>query len=272
MASLGATVRFDEHDHADVSFRVNLDTGDIRVGARALEALWLHCHTAWLLFRRLSRTGYGSAIELADDPEFQHPVALLRHSLGRAPTFKLTPGDYAKLDPTACAETNEVFLCATAWCLLHEIGHLACRHGDIAGLLPTERKRQEKEADDWASGWALDRWQQHSTDDHAFAKRAGGAALALLHLVSHEVYDRQRGGDTHPDPPDRLDHFIRKHLPFEAEQETVRPRDVPLHFAVCTLKLYFDHKEIALPQGAWESATDCLGDMLLALKRHDTAS
>lgn len=268
--STGITLEFDENEHQDTSFTVNTSSKKIRVGARALGALWLHCHVAWLLFERVVKDGYGTKVDFMTDRDFQFPTTLLALSVSSSQTFTLTGADYNRLNWCARKKSNELFLAATGWCLLHEIGHLVLGHGDPSGLLPIERIRQETEADDWASNWVLQGWREFGSNPMIFGKRSSGISIALLHFASHEVYDRQSGGGTHPDPPDRLDHFITKHLEPEGTSDLVLEEDLPRHFAVCTLKLYFDHKGIELPTNEWSTATDCLNDMLLALKRHAT--
>jgi len=109
------------------------------------------------------------------------------------------PDDLVRPDPNAddiaSKAANNLFLFASAWALLHEIGHLKLGHsGDVTA---DERKRQEVDADAFANRWLL----QNCPPEHIEFRTFGVAcAIAWLGLIDRV----RRGSTTHPHASERL--------------------------------------------------------------------
>ncbi|RNJ48048.1 phage exclusion protein Lit family protein [Methylocystis hirsuta] len=93
---------------------------------------------------------------------------------------------------------NNVFLGAVGWICLHEVAHIHLGHEpDTTDAL---RRRQENEADSWATRWVLDRAPPDLRREfRVFAIAAGLAWIALVDKV-------RRGSLTHPHAWERLGH------------------------------------------------------------------
>jgi hypothetical protein len=101
---------------------------------------------------------------------------------------------------------DELFLCAGAFILHHELAHI--RLGHKPSYSSSKMKQLEEEADMAAAHWMLDGLDQ---GDMKFVKRALGVALALSWLASVAVYVPE-DQDDHPPSCDRLyrviSHFV----------------------------------------------------------------
>ena len=99
---------------------------------------------------------------------------------------------------------DELFLCAGAFILHHELAHI--RLGHKASSNSDEMKRIEDEADLAAAEWILNSLTEN---DKRFTKRALGVALALSWLASVAVFVPE-DQDHHPPSCERLYRVINK--------------------------------------------------------------
>lgn len=93
-----------------------------------------------------------------------------------------------------------LFRFATAYILLHEIGHLSFGHRRCEGYWSVQ---QEKDADGFAADWLLDATNQKESQ----ASRLNvlfGISVALLWLTVLNVFLGPRRSNTHPEGYDRL--------------------------------------------------------------------
>jgi hypothetical protein len=91
---------------------------------------------------------------------------------------------------------NNLFLGACAWCVLHEIAHVALGH---QGTNPTHRLlQQEFEADDWATKWLLEKCTDPKQREFRILSCAVG--LAWVGIVD----SLRRGNNDHPHASERL--------------------------------------------------------------------
>jgi len=86
---------------------------------------------------------------------------------------------------------DELFLCAGAFILHHELGHFRCKH--VKSRFSEDNRDMETEADQTAAKWILDGL---APSDARFRKRAMGVALALGWAASIALYV----------PEDQVDH------------------------------------------------------------------
>lgn len=257
----------DDDRFRTMGLRVEPATRKIRVGTTWLQSLWAHCLASWGMLQRVMEHGYGRNFDIEKDP-FLKPLFYLVRASRDIENFRPESDILSSLPEKWRLEGRELFLCAIAWGVLHEIGHVHCAHGDENDV---NAKREEMEADDFASNWCIPRWQTFDGDPNVFLKRAAGAVLALLYIATSEIYRRTRGGKTHPDPPLRLDNFIKKNLPPEPEDGIVRLIDLPIDFIICALKPHFDQVGLLVPENSYPSGETYVVELLCALMRHETS-
>ena len=123
----------------------------------------------------------------------------------RDPQAKL-PGDLPAPDAHALEggvdwHVNNVFLGACGWILLHEIAHMHLSHEPDTS--PDLRKKQEHEADEWATKWILDHAPQNlQREFRLLAMAAGFTWLGLSDGV-------MRVDTTNPHAWERFGHCTR---------------------------------------------------------------
>ncbi|MBD4053771.1 cell death peptidase Lit, partial [Xanthomonas citri pv. citri] len=76
---------------------------------------------------------------------------------------------------------SEIFLCAIAWILHHEISHVVLQHPLVTTAFSTQ---EEREADSHATKWILGNLYESAPE---LKKRALGIATAVLCIQSLEV-------------------------------------------------------------------------------------
>lgn len=152
------------------------------------------------------------------------------------------------------------------WITLHETAHIVLKHQQNSGRPPFELIGEELAADDWSFEWVLDNNSLQIDQPIEFARRTTGIALALTVISTFEVYDRTFG-ETHPDPPDRLWRFLDKYVPREGALSV--PIDFAWWVSLSIIKLHLDNGGIKTDSSiVYDTAPDCLADLLLTLKRH----
>lgn len=157
----------------------------------------------------------------------------------------------------AVFEATEAFLCMVGWMLFHEVGHAELGHGDRSARDYDESEQREFEADDFASKWILDKWQEYSPDELVFIKRSLGGVLALSILTTYEVHKRTRGGLTHPDPIERLRRYLKKYCP-EGTGEEPTETDYAWTAAIVIVKLHLDNARRVMPNGPFANFEDVM--------------
>lgn len=191
--------------------------GLVNVGVRGLERIWVHAFGAMHVYKRFQASGFSEPLLLSETSEGCMVEQLLKWAMkadvegdptpwpDHLPQPQVNPSDEVHL------LANEVFLGATGFAVLHEIGHVVREHRTIHGTTD-ERFRQEFEADEWAYDWVMDKWREYENNPLVFQKRtvliaAMFAILASLDLYSPKEVERL----THPNIIDRLMRFLIKH-------------------------------------------------------------
>lgn len=144
--------------------------------------------------------------------------------------------------------TNNLFLGATGWVLLHEIAHIHLQHEDTTTdyLL----RRQEDEADCWASNWTLRDVQNARLRDF----RIFAIATALCWIGLND--EKNRAQITHPHAAER---FAKCYGAFDADE--LAPG---LELSTYVVKAFFE-PSTALP--VVDTPNDALIDVLTAYSR-----
>jgi len=219
-------------DHADNS---------ITIGLKALERLWARAYAYVSLYefmtKKLLADPTVTDFDLTD-PAVKPGMDLLAWAVDveirlREPD----PGDLSwppglpRPIPGAAKDSlenaaDELFLCAIASVLHHEVGHVHLKHDPrtlpsvTSGVKPEEDPKVkeadaiwlgwEKDADAWSASWLLEGLDQ---EDGRFLKRVLGTALGYLWLASRNVHTGRWLRRHHPPAWDRLYHNIKQHVP-----------------------------------------------------------
>lgn len=218
-------------DHAD---------NTITIGVRALERLWARGFAYISLYEFLTRRLLVDPT--ATDHDLTHPdvkpgmdllawVVDVEHRLDEdGPGDISWPRDLKRPSQAAGKDTlenaaDEIFLCAVASILHHEVGHIRQGHDPrnlpraTPGLDPEEdpnvqeanaiRIGWEKEADAWSANWMLDDVDQH---DDRFLKRILGTALGYLWLATRNIHTGKWRHPKYPPAWDRIYHTVKQHI------------------------------------------------------------
>jgi hypothetical protein len=185
-AALKADLRLEKFelllsDDPKYSIRVDINTTAATLPIFALEYLW--CFS--LMFLALSEE-YAAAQQRGDStfdwresPRVSEAIELLNWAYARMNKGDRTPWPQGTLQPvktpthgSAEHAVNEVFLCALAWSIHHEIAHVRLGHG----IETTYSTREENQADAEATDWCF----PAGLSDAILTKRQLGMAVALL--------------------------------------------------------------------------------------------
>lgn len=224
-------------DHADNS---------IKIGLRALERLWVRAYAYIYLYEHITKLQLEDVtardFDLTKDPNLANAMTLLAWAVDVE--RRLTeagehgdPGDvnwpccYPRppISPPAGSLENaadELFLCALAAVLHHEMGHLARKHDprdlpqrDHLIIKPEEDPAQieadrintarEKEADAWSAEWLLDGLDP---SDDRFLKRIIGTSLGYLWSATRSIHTGYWLSNNHPPSWDRLYQNLKQYV------------------------------------------------------------
>lgn len=193
-------------DGPKFQFWVGTSSKEITTTIASLEFLWASTHAHIVLFDE-----YGK-VQRAGEKQFntggnerrKHALDLLAWSVSNLSSSGTDewPKDLPK--PVQFPEygsdihvTNELFLCAVAWIVHHEIAHIRLGHTPVQ----TSRSQAEEfEADLEATKWIL----EHSSVDAESQKRTLGIATAILSLMGIETDCKFSVISSHPAAFERL--------------------------------------------------------------------
>jgi hypothetical protein len=197
-------------DEAGFSIRVRLPEHEVVVNIAALEFLWASAHAHLILYNEYSlaqRTG-SSTFDTGGTERSRNAMELLawagRNVLGDGtdPWPALLPRpERFPIERTDGHFANELFLCALAWIIHHEIAHIRLSH---QALITTSSIAEEKDADIAATKWILDK----STVPQESRKRTFGIAAAILALQGFRSPDQFVALKTHPSTFERIDYCL----------------------------------------------------------------
>lgn len=193
-------------DGAKSSMKALVDSNEIWVPYSGLLSLWAVTRAVVLIgTEAMAATRRGQVVL---DGGHGTPVADARRLLEASKLFirdprAKWPSDLPAPDPGAIEgsvdwHVNNVFLGACGWILLHEIAHIHLSHApDTSADL---RKKQEHEADEWATKWILDHAPQNlQREFRLLAIAAGFTWIGLNDGV-------MRVDTTHPHAWERFSH------------------------------------------------------------------
>ncbi len=192
--------------------------GLVCVGLRGLERLWAHAYGIVHIYFRFQAVGFTREIHLRETQEGVLTEQLLDWALRGEHDGDPTPWPVGLPKPQGNPTddqnrvTNELFLGAMGFAVLHEIGHIVRGHGGTN--LPKDVKyRHEFEADEWAYDWVMDRWRDYAPDNPVVFKKRCTLIACLFSLIAinHVRAPRNIEQSGHPHSIDRLMRFLLKH-------------------------------------------------------------
>lgn len=219
-------------------------TGDdqhIRVSTAALASLWSLSHVALSFIEVAAKAAASPEGQSADtltvfaDPTFKEMIDFARrlfdHDEPWPENIKVPRPD--DVSNSLGDRVKNLFLAATGWVILHEVGHLTLGHrSDLAG---NDGRKQEEEADAFAFDWVL---EQCPADAREFRVLAITVAVGWIFL--HEQSRRGPGG-YHPKAIIRL---------WQAQSKFGVADDSPaLEAASYFFKAVFDPESDDMPTG-----------------------
>lgn len=239
----------------------------IRASVQGLELLWALSFAYYVLYQEWKRNPAAAELDLSASSRTRGAAALLQWALennvgGRRVMWPddlphpevASAGVRAGGEPRDEVVATELFLCASAWILHHELAHLRLQHP----LVTTDSVAEEREADQAATAWILDSLPE---EPHRL-KRGLGIAVAVVALavLKLERPTMSSGGlpQTHPGVAERL---------FDALDHSAFGEDHQVFdFVVHSLKLHFDHVGVEAG-GEFDTARDCFHEYCMILHR-----
>jgi len=160
------------------------------LNASDLEALWAEDETIGWIYQYYNTDVRGNPAAWPDD--LPHPQANPTDEQGQL--------------------TNELFLGAIGFAVLHEIGHIVRVHRGMH-LSLDEKHRQEFEADAWAYNWVMDRWRDYLPHTPLVHKKRCTLIASLFALIAimHVRSPRNVETSDHPNTIDRLLELLNTH-------------------------------------------------------------
>ncbi len=197
-------------DDEGFGFRVDTKNKAIKIPTVALEYLWVAFYTFYLTYQKYTEaqeSNTGKFFHLQSDPELKLALEMYEWSnnsltnINRVCWKEHYPSPEKKTEDIESNESvaTELFLCAIAWILHHEIAHIYHHHPNKP-YSNTESIDQEKEADISATKWILG----NITDPKTLQKRGIGVAIAVLAITSQDILSGGFTSTTHPKSFERL--------------------------------------------------------------------
>lgn len=208
-------VRIDENlglllvNQPGFTFSVNTISHEMKTSIATLEYLWCSIHAHLVLYRVYCEAQKSGAkhLDTGANPECVAALELLSWAENNLEGSgkKQWPADLPQpsydANETGISVSDELFLCAVAWIIHHEIAHVRMGHTHIH----TNRLIQdEKQADIEATKWILDQ----SSVDGETRKRTIGIAAAILAMQGISVKQHYSPLSTHPETFERIDYCM----------------------------------------------------------------
>jgi hypothetical protein len=190
------TLVFDD-GAANCSAQRNNDNSEIGVTFAALLSLWAVTRAALLIGNeamaatrsRRSQIDIRTGTPIAQAYELINAAKnLIRDPQARWPNELPEPNAFAA-ERSPDWFTNNLFLGAVGWTLLHEVAHISLNYQTIT--TNSLRMQQEHDADKWATNWIFERVGQEEREFRIFATSTGIVWIGLIDTI-------RRGSPTHP--------------------------------------------------------------------------
>lgn len=197
-------------DEPGFNIRVRLPEREVVMNIAALEFLWASAHAHMILYNeycRAQRSG-STTFDTGGTDRSRKAMKLLawagQNILSNGTDLWPKALPRPTRFPTEKSDghvTNELFLCALAWIIHHEIAHIRLNH---QALVTACSIAEEKDADVAATKWILDK----SMVVQESRKRTFGIAAAILALQGFRSSDQFISLKTHPSTFERIDYCL----------------------------------------------------------------
>jgi len=214
--------------------------GEVAITESALELLWASAHANFIFYQEYvsSCKAEHQQYTVGTTQRSLDAMDLLRWAIEKAKSkdTKEWPGHLPQpvavpVEHSDIHVANELFLCAVAWSLHHEISHVELRHSFITAPFDLE---EEKVADVTASRQVLDT----APNTQQLEKRALGLISALIAL---QYIDRNK---TAPSPQKRLHPYAFERLSHSLGVHAWEPNSMVLAFALVSLQVYLGESKV----------------------------
>jgi Peptidase U49 len=211
---------------------------EIKLSLRSLERLWGCCYAYTAIFAELQEADINGT-DVHQSPEYILALGLLdwiaQDTLQdiECPWPDHLPNPEHREQLRHIRLADHLFLMTAGRILLHEIGHLVLDH--FSDQEPTAESliKYEYEADAWADDWMLGKWEDYNQDEKVFIGRTMG--IAFNHAIILFFGSKQKlSSNTHPNPIDRLNSFVRRYMPPDAPS-TKNPKLVACGFLLAII-------------------------------------
>ena len=197
-------------DGGGFNFKVDLKSKLIRTNVATLEYLWASAYAYLTLYNEygLAQQRGEGQFDTGWNKRCRDCLDLLRWSVGNlhGSGTEKWPEDLPR--PTKNPEpqtdgnnANEMFLCAFAWIVHHELAHVRLGHQPV---LKTDTIYEERDADVSATKFILEKCEEPEPR----RKRSLGVAVALLAIQSIETKPGPGQLQTHPHAFERIDYCM----------------------------------------------------------------
>lgn len=191
---------------------VFLGEKEIAIPTITLDHIWCACYFFYVLYQEYSNFDWNVSNEfnIYENLNINSAISLYEWSIQQIdqrkklnwPNAEIRP-DNSKDDFDDINVANELYLCAVAWMLHHEIAHI--KHGHKSEALNNQFSREEeREADKTATYHILN----GVVDERVLLKRGLGIVIANLVLISHDIKARDFKQTTHPKSFERINDAI----------------------------------------------------------------
>jgi len=222
-------------DEPGFDIRVLIDKHQIVMGIAALEFLWASSHAHLVLYNEycLAQQSGATKFDTGGSNRSLKAMELLTwagHNLKEGnrkwPDNLPQPVQYP-VEKSDIHAANELFLCALAWIVHHELAHLRLDHQAFKSSCTID---EEKDADLAATDWILGKC---SVQQEA-RKRTYGIAAAILAMQGFQKIERFASLKTHPSTFERIDYCLTA--------ASVPDNDEIYAFSAVTMQIQLAHR------------------------------
>jgi len=225
------------------TFEVGSLTKRIVVGIPTLERIWAYLYGHLYITYLLQDTNGGDVIDLNLTKETREVSTLL--SWATSADVASQYSSWPQNVPTPSSDpqdinikaANELFLMAIGWMILHEIAHIELNQKPPS--CDNESIQQEQEADNWASAWIMEKWEEFNPSERVFIKRTLGITFAISIASAFELHT-ERTSKTHPNIIDRYLNFLDKYVP-EEDSEKAHKKEIAWLAAIASLNTHISN-------------------------------
>jgi hypothetical protein len=193
----------------DKNFKIRVNTGskEIKLPTVALEYIWCGCYFFYVIYQEscAANSKNEDEFDINGNDRTRNALSLYKWGINQISDnpYQAWPEEQVKPTLDNCSEdiemTNELYLCAIAWIIHHELAHIYHSHENIP-LNDEYSREQEKQADQSATEWIL----KGVTDKNKLTKRGLGVAIATLLITSQDILAGEFKETTHPKSFKRL--------------------------------------------------------------------